>query len=80
MYGVLGSCGSVIVVCECCGSVMNMNRVLKNCGSVIVVCEYNGSVVDVYWEQLKEGECGNEEERKELRGDRCGEKSISLVV
>ena len=37
-----------------------MYEVLKNYGSVIVVCEYNGSVVDVYWEQLKEGECGNE--------------------
>jgi hypothetical protein len=80
MYGILESRGSIIVVCECCGSVMNMYKVLKNCGSVIVVCEYKGSVVDVYWEQLKEGECGDEEEREELRRDSCGEKSISLVV
>jgi hypothetical protein len=54
MYGVLESCGSVIVVCECCGSVMKMYEVLKNCGSDIVVCEYNGSVVDVYRDELKE--------------------------
>ena len=42
MYDILESCGSVKVVCECCGSVINMYEgVLKNCGSVIVVCEYN---------------------------------------
>ena len=39
---------SVMLVCECYGSVINMYGVLKNCGSVIVVCEYNGSEVDVY--------------------------------
>ena len=48
MYGVLESCGNVIVICECCGSVINMYGVLKNCGSVIVICEYNKDVVDVY--------------------------------
>jgi hypothetical protein len=51
------SCGSVIVVCEYCGSVIYMYGVLKNCGRVIVFCEYNGSVVDVYGNEL-EGECG----------------------
>ena len=34
MYGVLKSCGIIIVVC--------------GCGIIIVVCEYNGDVVDVY--------------------------------
>ena len=51
MYGVLKSFVSIIVVCECCGSVINMYDVLKNCGSVIVFCEYNESVVDVYWDK-----------------------------
>jgi hypothetical protein len=48
VYGVLKSFGSVIVVCECYGSVINMYGVLKNCGSVLVFCEYNKIVVDVY--------------------------------
>jgi hypothetical protein len=52
--GVLKSCGSVKVVCECCGSVMNMYGVLKNCESVIVFCEYNESVVDVHGDKLRE--------------------------
>ena len=57
MYGNLKNCGSVIVVCECCGIDINMYIVLKNCESVIVVCEYNGSVVDVYGGKIKENEC-----------------------
>ena len=61
MYGVLKSFGSFIVVCECYGSVIKMDRVLKNCGSVIVFCEYNEDVVVVY-NKLQEGKCG------------CGEK------
>ena len=48
LYGVLERCGSILVDCECCSSVINMYGVLQNCGSVIVVCEYNESVVDVY--------------------------------
>ena len=55
MYKILESCGSVIVVCECCGSVMHMYRVLKSCLVVIVVCEYNESVVDVYRDEFKGG-------------------------
>ena len=51
-YVILESFGSVIVFCECFGSVMNMYGVLKNCGSVIVICKYNGSVVDVYEDKL----------------------------
>ena len=47
VYVILKSCASVIVVCECFGSGMNMFGVLKNCGSVIVFCEYNGDVVYV---------------------------------
>jgi hypothetical protein len=43
--------GSVKVVCECCGSVINMYGVLKNCGSVLVNCECNGSVVDVFGDE-----------------------------
>ena len=54
MYEFLESFGSVIVICECCGSVINMYGVLKNCGSVIVVCGYNGNVVDVYEDKLGE--------------------------
>ena len=53
MYKILESCGSVIVLCGCFSSVMNMYGVLKNCGSVILVCEYNGSVVDVYGDKLR---------------------------
>ena len=53
MYEILESCGSVIVVCKCCGSVINMYGVLKNCGNVIVVCGYNGNVVDVYEDKLR---------------------------
>ena len=37
MYGILESCGSVIVVCEFLGSVVNVYGGLKICGSVIVV-------------------------------------------
>ena len=55
MYKILESCGSVIVVCEYCGGVMNMYRVLKNCWVVIVVFEYNESVVDVYRDEFKGG-------------------------
>ena len=62
MYGVLESCKFVKVVCECCGSVMNMYGFLKNCGSVKVICKYNGSVVDVYGDKLKENEGGGGEE------------------
>ena len=58
MNEILESFGSVIVVFECCGSVINMYGVLKDCGSVLVVCEYNRSVVDVYGNKLQEGECG----------------------
>ena len=43
----------MLVVFECCGSVMNMYGVLKICGSVIVFCEYNESVVDVYGDKLR---------------------------
>ena len=50
MYGVLESCKFVIVVCECCGSVMNIYGVLKNCANVIVICKYNGSIVDVRYD------------------------------
>ena len=64
-------CGSVKVVCEYNGSIVDVYEILEGFGSVIVICGYNGSVVDVYWELLKEGECGNKEEREELRGDRC---------
>ena len=53
MYGVLKSFGRVMLVCECDGSVINMDGVLKNCGSVIVFCEYNESVVDVYGNKLR---------------------------
>jgi hypothetical protein len=31
VFAILESCGSIIVVCECCGSVINMYGVLKNC-------------------------------------------------
>ena len=53
MYGVLKSFGRVILICECDGSIINMDGVLKNCGSVIVFCEYNESVVDVYGNKLR---------------------------
>jgi hypothetical protein len=59
----LKSCGSVIVDCN--------YGVLKSCASVNVVCEYNGSVVDVYGDELKEGECGC---RKELWVERRREE------
>ena len=49
VYGVLESCKLVIVVCECCGSVINRYEVLKNCGSVIVVCEYNKKCSGCVW-------------------------------
>ena len=39
------NCGSVVVVCEYNGSVVNVYGVLKNCGSVIVICEYNGESI-----------------------------------
>ena len=58
MHEILESFDIVIVICECCGSVINMYGVLKDCGSVIVGCEYNRSVVDVYGNKLQEGECG----------------------
>ena len=48
MYGVLKSCGSIIVVCKYKGSVVSVYEVLKSCRSVIVICEYNGDLVDVY--------------------------------
>ena len=48
MHKSFESFGSVIVLCECCGSVYNMYGVLKNWGSVIVVCGYNGNVMEVY--------------------------------
>ena len=37
-----------MVVCECCGSIINKYEVLKNCGSVKVICEHIESEVDVY--------------------------------
>ena len=50
---------------------VDLYEILESCGSVIVICEYNGSVVDVYGDELKEGECccGKElwVERKERR-------------
>jgi hypothetical protein len=52
VYEILESCCSVMVVCECCGSVISMYEVLKSCGSVMVVCEYNGIVMDVYGDKL----------------------------
>jgi hypothetical protein len=36
------------VVCEYCGSVVDMYGVLAKCGRNEVVCEYNRSVVDFY--------------------------------
>ena len=48
----------VLVICECCGSVINMYEVLKNCGSVIVVCGCNENEMDVYEDKLMEGEYG----------------------
>ena len=39
------------MVCECCGSVINIYRVLKNCCGVIVVCEYIGSKIGVYGDE-----------------------------
>jgi hypothetical protein len=53
MNGVVKSFGSVMLVCVCYGSVINMDGVFKNCGSVIVFCEYNESVVDVYGNKLR---------------------------
>ena len=53
MLGVLKKGGSVIVICENNGSVINMYGVLKICESVIVVCEYNGSAVCVYGDNLR---------------------------
>ena len=41
-------CGSVIVVYEFGGRVLDVYGVLVICGSNIMVCEYNGSVVYVY--------------------------------
>ena len=37
---------------------VDLYEILESCGSVRVICEYNGSVVDVYGDELKEGECG----------------------
>ena len=34
MYGVLKSCGSVIVICEYNGDVVDVYGVLKSCGSL----------------------------------------------
>jgi hypothetical protein len=48
-------------------------EILESCGSVIVICEYNGSVVDVFWDEIKEGECGC---RKELWVERRREEGI----
>ena len=39
MNGVLKSFGSVMLVCECYGSVINLDGVLKDRGSVIVFSE-----------------------------------------
>ena len=79
VYGDLESCKFVIVVCECCGSVMNMYGVLKDCWSVIVVCEYNESEVDVYGDKWKEGECGYREEREDLREESSGKDEYDMV-
>ena len=46
---------------------------MKNCGSVIVICEYKGSVVNVYGDELREGECGC---RKELLVESRREEGI----
>jgi hypothetical protein len=49
-------CGSVKVVCEYNGSIVDLYEMLESFGSVIVICEYNGSVVNVYGDELNEGE------------------------
>ena len=51
-------CGSVKMVCEYYGSIVEVYEILESFGSVIVICEYNGSVVDVYGDELNEWECG----------------------
>ena len=56
-------CGSVKVVCEYNGSIVDVYEILESFGSVIVICEYNGSVVDVYGDELNKERCGC---RKEL--------------
>ena len=45
-------CGSVIVVYEFGGRVLDVYGVLVIFGSVVVVCEYSGSEVDVYGDKL----------------------------
>ena len=49
-------CGSVKVVCEYNGSIVNVYETLESFGSVIVVCECCGSVINRY-EVLKN--CGS---------------------
>ena len=55
---------------------MVMKRREKKKGGRVVVCEYNGSVVDVYEDELKEGECRCGEEREEERGESREEEVI----
>ena len=52
------SCGSIVVVYEYNESVVDVYGVLEGCKCVIVFCEYIGRVLVVYWDELKEGECG----------------------
>jgi hypothetical protein len=66
-------CGSVKVVCEYNGSIVDVYEILESFGSVVVICEYNGSEVDVYVDELKEGACGC---RKELWVESGREESI----
>ena len=48
MCGILKNFGSVVVVCEYNGSVVDVYGVLESCKCVIVVCEYIGRVLHVY--------------------------------
>jgi hypothetical protein len=41
-------CRGVKVVCEYCGSVVDVYGVLESCKCVKVFCEYIGRVLDVY--------------------------------
>ena len=69
-------CGSVIVVYEFGGRVLDVYGVLVIFGSVVVVCEYDRSVVDGYWDEKKIDECGCVEEREKVRGESRGEGGI----
>ena len=40
MDGVFNNCGSVMMICECNGDVVDVYGFLKSCGSVKVICEY----------------------------------------